>query len=1759
MYVLDRHLNPVPDGVAGELSIAGAGLARGYRGRAGLTAERFVADPFGSDGSRLYRTGDLVRRRADGQLEFLGRVDEQVKVRGFRIEAGEVEAVLAAHPGVGAAVVAAFGRDGGKRLVAYLVPADPEAGPPSIGELRAFAGQRLPEYMVPAVFVELSEIPRTPNGKVDRNALPTPEGIRPDSAAVFTAPSTPAEELLAGIWAEVLGLDRVGVTDDFFDLGGHSLLATRVVSRIRAVFDVEIPLAALFDEPTVSGLAGVVDAASRLGFAAPPPITPVDRAGRPVPLSFAQQRLWFLDRLEPGSLDYNLPMPIRLTGALNVAALRAALDALVVRHEVLRTRLVADADGVVNQLVDPAIGFDLPLLDLSAEADPLVAADDSVAADAVTPFDLATGPLIRGTLMHLGPDDHVLSLCLHHVVADEWSVGILRRELADHYEAFREGQPSPLAPLTVQYADFAMWQREWLSGSVLDRQLGYWRERLAGAPVLELPSDRPRPAVRSSAGAVVEFQVPASTAEGLHRVARDSGATMFMTLFAGFTVLLSRYAGQDDIMVGTPVANRNRAETEDLIGFFVNTLVLRADLHGDPTFAELLARVRAVSLGAYDHQDLPFEQLVEALQPERDRSRSALFQVMFDYGADRAADLGLGGLEVTAFGTESEVSKFDLTVGLAESGDGGLSGSVKYSTALFDASRMERLAGHLLMLLEAVAGDAELRLSELPVLTADEHRSLTRWNATDEHLPSVGGVHDVIAGQALRCSDQVAVECGGDVVTYAELDLRANRLAWHLRGLGVGAESVVGLCVGRGVDLVVACLAVWKAGGAFLPLDADYPVDRLSFMLADSGLSLLVGHRSIVPDSVAEQVSATVWLDDPEVVARIAAEPSAALSAITSPDQAAYVIYTSGSTGRPKGVVVSQGSLVNLLGSMAARPGLSSGDVAVAVTTFGFDIAGLELFGPLTVGARLVVAESPQVVPSLLAATGAGWVQGTPSTWRMLLDDGWVPSPGLRVLCGGEALPSNLADDLVGAGVQLWNMYGPTETTIWSSCAEVRSGDLVSLGHPIANTRLHVLDRHLNPVPVGVVGELYIAGSGLARGYLNRPGLTAERFVPDPSADDGSRMYRTGDLVSRRADGELEFLGRVDEQVKVRGFRIEPGEIEAALTSHPGVSAALVVAHGGADDRRLVAFLVPADAGVGIPAVSELRDFAGQRLPEYMIPAVFVELSEIPRTPNGKVDRKALPNVDGIRLEPSDAFTPASTPTEELLAGIWAGVLGLDRVGVTDDFFDLGGHSLLATRVVSRIRAVLDVEIPLAALFDQPTVAGLAAVVDQSGSLSAASPITPSDRDGRLLPLSFAQQRLWFLDRLEPGSLDYNVPMPIRLIGALDVAALHAALDELVARHEVLRTRLVADADGAAHQLIEPATGFALRETDVTQAADPLAAAERVVAEDVTRSFDLAAGPLICGTLIRLAPDDHILSLCSHHVILDEWSAGILRRELTALYNAFHDGRPSPLPPLPVQYADFAAWQRDQLTGSVLDAQLGYWRDRLAGAPLLELPTDRPRPTVRTSAGGVVVYEVPDEVAERLREVSRQSGATMFMTLFAAFTVLLSRYTGQDDIVVGTPIANRNQAETEDLIGFFVNTLVLRADLSGDPAFVDLVGRVRGVALGAYAHQDLPFEQLVDVLQPERDRSRTPLFQVMFNYDRNIAPDAPGLSGLEVAAVGGVEQDRTLFDLTLGVADSDDGLRGLFEFSVDLFDRSTVERIAKLWVELLAAVAAALT
>ncbi|MFI2352998.1 amino acid adenylation domain-containing protein, partial [Streptomyces sp. NPDC019443] len=1530
-----------------------------------------------------------------------------------------------------------------------------------------------------------------------------------------------------------------------------------------------------------------------------PQMTVADRAEQ-LPLSFAQQRLWFLDQLDPGSAEYNVPMPVRLGGTLDVAALNATLSAIVARHEVLRTRLVADVDGVPRQVIDLPAPIPLPVADVSGEADLGAAAWVLMAADAALPFDLAGGPLIRALLIRLAPDEHVLALSMHHVVFDEWSKGILHRELSAQYEAFRAGEPDPLPPLQVQYADFAVWQRKWLEGEVLEGQLAYWRDKLAGASQLELPSDRPRPPVWSPAGAQTRFTVPARTADALRELSRRSGATMFMTLLAAFNVLLSRYADTDDVVVGTPVANRNRAETEHLIGFFVNTLVMRTDLSGDPSFDELLVHVRDMALDAFAHQDLPFEQLVDALVTERDRSRSPLFQVLFNYftedgqqhrereqGRDgeqagetgrsrgrgdatgEAGDTRSAGSGLSLDSVEGDVvAKFDLRLMFT---DGGreLTGVLEYSTALFDATTVERMARHLVALLDAVAGDAGRHVGDLPVLAAAERDVLVRvWNDTAAALPAVGGVHRLIAERAAACPDAQAVIFDEVSLTYGELMARANQLGHYLRTAGVGPDTLVGLCLPRGIDMIVAMLGVWQAGGAYLPLDPEYPAERLGFMLTDSRATVLVGTGDIVDELPVGRLR-TVVLDDPMDHARLAAMPTESPEAHIRPDQLAYVIYTSGSTGRPKGVQVAHGGVVNLVRAQGRTFGVTAGDAVVQFAPFGFDAAVSEVCVTLAAGGTLVVATAEQrAEPEALAALIRGRnvrVATLPPSLLAVLDPGDLT--GLHTLVtAGERLEAGVA-----AGWRtehrLLNAYGPTEATVCASIATVDPDGRGAppIGTPVDNTRTYVLDERLNPVPVGVVGELFIAGTGVARGYARRPGLTAERFVADPFAGDGSRMYRSGDRVRWLADGQLEFLGRADDQIKVRGYRMELGEIETVLAAHPAIRTALVTTNGEDADRRLVAHLVPADQAEGIPPVTDLRAFAGEHLPAFMIPSVFTELAALPLTANGKIDRAALPAPDAVRQHLTGYVAPSSV-TEELLAGVWAQVLGVDRVGATEDFFELGGQSLLATQVVSRVREVFGTEIPLAALFDHPTVRALAALVETAAPRASAPPIVTVGRD-QALPLSFAQQRLWFLDQMEPGSAEYNVPTPLPLPGGLDVEALGRALSGVVARHEVLRTRLVVDTDGVPHQVIDPSEPFPLTVVDVSDGPEPMVAARELVLADAVTPFDLSGGSLIRATLIRVAADEHVLALAMHHVVSDEWSRLILRRELTACYEAFRAGEPDPLPPLQVQYADFAVWQREWLTGEVLEAQLAYWRAQLLDLPVMELPTDRARPAVRSSAGAVAGFRIARETAEALRALSRECGVSMFMTLLAAFDVLLGRYAGSDDVVVGTPVANRNRAETEDLIGFFVNTLVLRTDLSGDPSFTELLGRVRESALGAYAHQDVPFEQLVDELVTERDRSRNPLFQVLFSYVAGENDGDDGAAGeprgdADTASEAGAGGDTgssglpVKFDLAVTLGDSSDGaLTATIEYSTALFDAVTIERLAEHLGVLLGAVA----
>ncbi|MBV9774197.1 MAG: amino acid adenylation domain-containing protein, partial [Gemmatimonadetes bacterium] len=1485
----------------------------------------------------------------------------------------------------------------------------------------------------------------------------------------------------------------------------------------------------------------------------------------PAPLSFGQQRLWFIHQLDPRSAAYNVPLGLRLRGGLDRGTLELTLTEIARRHESLRTTLEVEGAEPV-QVIHPPSPVAVEEVDLSTlpAGEREAAAERLAAEEAARPFDLRTGPLFRAMLLRLGGDQSVLLFTMHHVVSDGWSLGVLVAELSELYGALAKGREARLPELPVQYADYAVWQREHLSGEALEGQVGYWRERLAGAPpVLEIPTDRPRTATQGAEAARIAWTFPAGAAEALRALSRREGTTLYMTLLAAFQALLARYARQDDVSVGTPVAGRTRSELEGLIGFFVNTLVIRTDLSGSErlTFRELLGRVREGVLEAQAHQDLPFERLVEALGVERSLTQSPLFQVLFTLQeASLHAAPRIGGVEAEVLDREPSVAQFDLSLTLVD--DTPLRGWATYRTALFDAATVERMLVHLGTLLERVAADPDAPLSTLSLLDADERERLVRgWNATGRDYPAAGRpLHALVEAQVRRTPERTALVFEGERLSYAELDARANRLARHLRALGVGAETRVGVCVERSLEMVVALLAVLKAGGAYVPLDPGYPAERLAYMLEDSAVPVLLTQARLA-GALPAHGARTVLLD--AEWERIAAESPEPLGVETDPDALAYMIYTSGSTGRPKGAMNAHRGIVNRLLWMQEEYGLGEHDVVLQKTPFSFDVSVWEFFWPLIAGARLVVARpeghrDPRYLAETIEGEGVTTLHFVPPMLQAFLEATEEGRCGgiRRVVCSGEALPFELQERFFARfpAAELHNLYGPTEAAVDVTYQACRPGEPVTIGRPVANTRVYLLDETGEPVPVGVPGELHIGGVQVGRGYLGRPELTAEKFVPDPFGEPGARLYRTGDLARWRADGTVAYLGRVDFQVKLRGFRIELGEIEAALREQPGVREAMVLVredHPG--EQRLVGYLT------GEGNAEEVRARLRQRLPEHMVPSALVALEAFPLTPNGKVDRRALPAPEPPR--PGTASQRAArTPTEEVVAAIWADLLRLDHAGPDDDFFALGGHSLLATQVVSRLRQAFGVELPLRALFEDGTVAGVARrVEDALGARAelAAPPLVPVPRErGEGLPLSFSQERLWFLTRLDPAYASYNIAAGVRMTGALDAETLRRSLEEVVHRHESLRTVFAVAGDESVQRVLPPAAfPLPLEDVSALPAEERETAMLRLGDREAGHACDLQRGPLFRARLVRLAEEEHVLLLALHHVVGDAWSLGVLTREVAALYPALAAGEASPLPPLPVQYADYAVWQRRWLRGDALRHQLDYWTAQLGGAPaLLELPTDRPRPPVQTHRAAEHVFAVPAETAGRLVAMGRSEGVTLFMTLLAAWQLLLARYSGQEDVVVGTPIAGRTREETEGLIGFFVNQLALRTDLSGNPSFRELLGRVRETTLGAYAHQDVPFEKLLEELEVERSLSHALVYQTMLILHNARAELAP-LPGVEMAPVR-IGSPSAVVDLEVSVRETPAGLAGAVVYAADLFDASTVAAMVEHLKAILEAVAA---
>ncbi|RKG94728.1 amino acid adenylation domain-containing protein, partial [Corallococcus sp. CA053C] len=1741
LLLLDKHQQPVPVGVPGELYVGGAGVARGYLQRPELTRQRFLDDPFSSTpGARLYRSGDLARRLPDGDVEYLGRLDDQVKVRGFRIELGELENAIAQHPALREVVVVPReDATGEKQLVAYSV-AHPGAEAPTVGALRAFLRERLPEHMVPAAFVFLDAIPLTANGKVNRRALPDPERLRPSLSEGYVAPSNELERLLCVVWCDALGLDQVGVDDNFFELGGDSIRSLRVVARAREQ-GLTLSVAEMFDHQTVRALAQALRRGGETPMHTEPfsLVSGADRAALPeglsdaYPLSRLQAGFVFHAELRQGYEVYLTSFHVRVRFAEE--ALRRALAQLARRHPMLRSSFDVSSFSEPLQLVYTNVEVPLTVADWRDRPEKAQRQDFKVwsQAERRVGFTWRTAPLIRLHVHRL--TDDAFRLTLSEPFLDGWSVASLWSELMRLYVASLDGATPVEPPPATTYRDFVALERAALaseaSRSFWARELG----RLERAPLAHWPlpsGELPGQHLR------IIFPVAAEVFTGLKQIASETTLPLKSVLIAAHARVVALLTGRDQVVTGIIANGRPEVPGGDqVLGIFLNTLPLCMELAGG-TWLDLARDAFEAERARLPHRRFPLAELQKSFgggQP--------LFDTAFNFTQfhilDRLRELkGLEVLDMMA----TDQTYFAWTAYFNVN-----TASTELHIALdcngLGADQVESIKAHYLSVLGVMARAPQARYDAAKLLPEREWQQLREWNGTRAEPPGDTCVHHLVEAQAALTPDAVALVHEARRLTYRELEVRTRQLANALRALGVGPETRVAVCLERTPEMVIALLGVMRAGGAYVPLDPAYPAERLAFMLEDSQAPVLITARKlegVLPPHGAR----VVFL---EADAEVPASLQPWTSASTGPESLAYVLYTSGSTGRPKGVAVEHRSAVAFLRwalSVFSREQLSG---VLAATSFCFDLSVFEMFTPLVRGGTVILADNALALAGLPAAGEVTLVNTVPSAMTELVRAGALPASVRTVNLAGEALPGSLVADLYRTGTveHVYNLYGPTEDTTYSTFVRVprEARGEPTIGRPLPGTSAWVLDARGRAVPVGVPGELYLGGAGLARGYLHRPELTAERFVHNPfSREPGARLYRTGDLVRLLPEGELEYLGRIDNQVKVRGFRIELGEVEAVLRAHASVQDVVVHARTEAPgEKRLVAYVV-ARAGHVMDAAA-LKELVQRHLPRYMVPSAFVALAALPLTPNGKVDRKALPAPEAAPAQ-SSVLAPR-TLTEELLASVWARVLRVERVGAYDHFFELGGHSLLATQAVSRIREALQVDLPLSSLFEAPTLAALAEKVDalratQQGQVLP--PLVAVPRTGALA-LSFAQQRLWFLEQLEPGTAAYNVPAAVRITGALDADAMRRAFFALTVHHESLRTTFPPSHGEPVQHIadtLEP--DFTVIDLSTRPEAERSAEVRHRAAAEAGRSFDLTRGPLLRVTLLRLSEREHVMLLTMHHIVSDGWSMNVLVEDLTALYAAFVAGRPSPLSALAIQVADHAAWQRRWLRDEALEQQLAYWRRQLADAPpFLELATDKPRPAVQSFRGASWFVHLPRELSDAIESLGRSEGVTPFMVLLSALKVVLHRHSGQDDLCVGMPVASRSRVELEGLIGFFANTLVLRTRLDTTLSFRELLARVRTTAIGAYSHQDVPFEKLVEELQPRRDLGRSPLFQVMFTFQNARLPDTSH-AGLELSRLD-VDHGTSKFDLELVLSASDDGLRGRFEYSTDLFEEGTVARL----------------
>ncbi|MBC9795256.1 amino acid adenylation domain-containing protein [Sinomicrobium weinanense] len=1744
IYILDEDNRPVAPGEPGELAISGKGLATGYLNRQELTAQKFIENPF-KTGERLYKTGDIARWTPEGTVLFEGRKDDQVKIRGYRVELKEIQEKLESLKVIDKAEVTVYGSpDQGLELAAYYNPVQKV----SLGELRKQLADQLPEYMLPSYFVELLQFPLTPNGKIDKKALPDP--VKGTGATDMVPPRNELDRALLSLWQEILNKQEISITDDFFTIGGHSLKAIQLTTRLYGKLNHKIDLQEIFVHSTIEKLSDYLSQQEEQQY------QPIPRLGEQeyYELSHAQHRLWILDQLEGDQIAYNMPAAFILEGQLNEEAFSRAFETLVSRHESLRTTFhTVNARAV--QKIHPVGELDIRVRkrDLRRHVKPEEQAGKIAEEEAQTPFDLERGPMLRSYLLQVEDHRYVFVFNMHHIISDGWSLNVLTREVLGIYQDISQGRSVSATPLKVQYKDFAAWQNSMLVGDDIGKIRKYWLDTLDGElPVLDLPADYPRPSVQTYHGANHSCLLGEELSEKIHDFSRKNGVTLFMTLLSAVKVLLYRYTTQEDIIIGTPVAGREHPDLEDQIGFYVNTLAIRTWFNAEQGFTDLLEKVKKALLGAHSHQQYPFDRLVDDLNLERDLSRSALFDVMVSLSNPDGMQEGLekfDTLRVSEYGGELTISKFDMSFDFRDTVK-GLELNIEYNTDIYARDRVLRMAGHFTELISQALKHDEQPLYGLRIMQPEEEACvITRFNETIADSGKGKTLVDLFESQVENTPRAEAVTFGPHVLTYTELNEQANCLARYLlEEYQVKPGDRIGLLAGRSEKMITAVVGIMKTGAAYVPIDAEYPQDRIQYLIEDSSVTLLLTDR---PQTAAGDIKVADMQGEWDSIQTLdKTNPGLTID----PEALVYMIYTSGSTGMPKGVKVYHRNVVNI--AMAWKDSYHLGAYTprlLQMAGISFDVFMGDFCRALLNGGNLIVCPSetrldPGKLYELMARHQVNILESTPAVILPLMDHVYENELDLSfvelLIMGSDTCPARDFRNLVarfGGDMRIINSYGTTETTIDSSFYEAPlesiplSGN-VPIGKPMNNTQFLILDRHQQPVPVGVNGELYIGGAGVASGYHNRPELTAQRFVRLPFCD--GVVYRTGDQARWLPDGHVAFLGRNDNQVKIRGYRIEPGEIENALLQIKGVTSAMVTPYTGPDGTRsLVAYFTGKDV-----EKTEIKRALQSGLPAYMVPSWFIELEKLPLTPNGKIDIKGLPAPDRDAAAVSERYVAPETPTEKALADIWGEVLNVSPIGTMDHFFELGGHSLKATQVTSRIYKKLGKSLELRNVFLFPTIRELARVVDRSGK-GIYQPIEPVaiQQD---YPLSYTQRRLWITDELGEGGAAYNISDVLEIEGELDITAFRDAFVQLVERHESLRTNFVVR-DGEPRQKIH-AVENTLFELEKINGEDCSEEELKTQIDNITGSaFDLRQDSLLRGVLIYLEKDRHLFVLVMHHIISDGWSSGILVKEVMALYEAAISGEENPLAPLPIQYKDYSVWYNTRLRGGELKGLQSYWQDKLSGELQPQgLLTDRPRGETKTYNGALCSNELNEELSEKLRELSKRESVSLYTTLLALVKLTLHKYSGREDIIVGSPVSGRDHEELEGQIGFYINNMILRTAVAHSMTFRELLQRVAQTAREGQEHQLYPYDRLVEDIKPEYDRNRAPVTDIWMQlYNEEIA------NGKDVEIAGlRIREFKTAHvfcknEVTFNFVNTAGKLSLITNYNTDLFDDTTIAEL----------------